>query len=85
MYSILLDFSVVSYSLVLPGSFSLSFWWTVPLFLLIYLCEVFLYVFIISFYLNLSTHFLNFFKKFSIYNLSSYIFSFYKYLSIIDS
>ena len=57
------SFSVVSYSLVVPWCVTLRFWWTVPRFLLVYLCEVFLYEFIISLEHDLSTHFLKFFLK----------------------
>lgn len=61
MYSIPLVFFLDCYSLVVSWCVTLSFWWTVPLFLLVYLCEVFLYEFIITLEYNLSTHFLKFF------------------------
>lgn len=50
--------SFTSYSLFLLLCVSLRFWWTVPSFLLVYLCEVLLYDFIIASDFYLSTHFL---------------------------
>lgn len=79
------SFSTDPYSLVNLWCVTLSFWWTVPLFLLFYLCEVFLYGFIISFHFNLSIHFLKFFQDFLLSYIPFTIFSFYEIYFEIDS
>lgn len=68
------SFSVISYLLVVLWLITLIFWWTVPLFLLIYLCEVFLYEFIISPACYLSIHFSKNFQKFLICIISCIVF-----------